>query len=247
MPGLQLLEGGQVTTGSILNWFKRNFASDLELEAHRQGVSVYDLLDQEASKLPVGSEGLIVLDYFQGNRTPHTDSLARGMMLGLSLQASRAHIFRAMREGIAYGLKDIVDTFVKQGCAISRLIACGGATQSELFMQIYADVLGQPIYTTKVREASLLGSAVAAAYGAGLYPSLAAASKAMVNVKSAYQPDTARYDEYKFYAQKYRELYNHVKPVMHEVSQHVMKSGNSQSISPIKKNKGFQPLVTPDS
>jgi FGGY-family pentulose kinase len=230
VPGLHLLEGGQVSTGSILNWFKRNFASDLEGEAKRQGMSVYDLLDQEASKLPVGSEGLIVLDYFQGNRTPHTDSLARGMMLGLSLQASRAHVFRAMREGIAYGLKEIVDTFTHQGCAISRLIACGGATLSSLFMQIYADVLGQPIYTTNVREASLLGSAVAAAYGAGLYPSLAAASKAMVTAKSSYQPDQTKHEEYQFYARKYKELYQHVRPIMHELSQYVVKSESSRSL-----------------
>lgn len=221
IPGLNLVEGGQVSTGSILNWFKQNFAGELGHHAKASGVSVYQLMDEEAARVPVGSEGLIVLDYFQGNRTPHTDSLARGVVLGLSLQASRAHIFRAIMEGIAYGMKDILDTFVRQQCPVERVIACGGATNSPLFMQIYADVIGQPIYLTRVTEASLLGSAVTAAYGARLYPSLQAASKAMVTIAGEYQPNRERHEQYQFYAQKYREVYQQIRPVMHDVTRHV--------------------------
>lgn len=219
IPGLNLIEGGQVSTGSILNWFKRNFAQDLVEQAARTGGSAYRLLDDEAAKIRPGSEGLIVLDYFQGNRTPHTDSLARGVILGLSLQASRAHVFRAVMEGIAYGMKDIVDTFIRHQCTISRVIACGGATQSKLFMQIYADVLGQPITITHVPEASLLGSAVLAAVGAGLYPTLADASRQMVEVVGEYQPDPERHQAYQFFVQKYQETYQQLRGVMHSISQ----------------------------
>jgi ribulokinase len=222
VPGLSLIEGGQVSTGSILNWFKREFGGSLATEADAKGVSIYRLLDDEAARVPVGSEGLIVLDYFQGNRTPHTDSLARGVVMGLSLQSSRAHAFRAIMEGIAYGMKDILDTFKRHECVVSRVIACGGATHSPLFMQIYADVIGQPITTTKVTEASLLGSAVAAAYGAGWYPSLVAASKAMVETSGVYQPDMSRHEAYAFFAQQYRDLYNAIRPVQHTVTRHVL-------------------------
>lgn len=221
IPGLNLIEGGQVSTGSILNWFKREFASGLAAEAEEKGVPVYRLLDDEAAQVPAGSQGLIVLDYFQGNRTPHTDSLARGLVFGLSLQSSRAHVFRAIMEGIAYGMKDILDTFTRHECAVSRVIACGGATRSPLFMQIYADVLGQPIHTTRVTEASLLGSAVAAAYGAGLFPSLSATSRAMVQPGGVYQPDMRQHTEYGFYAQQYRELYTALRPIQHAVTRHV--------------------------
>jgi ribulokinase len=220
IPGLNLIEGGQVSTGSILNWFRRNFAGDLAAQAEARSVSIYKLLDEEAARVPVGSDGLIVIDHFQGNRTPHTDSLARGVVMGLSLQASRAHIFRAIMEGITYGTKEIVDVFVSQGCAVQRVIACGGATQSRLFMQIYADVLGQPIYTTRMAEASLLGSAVAAAVGGGLYNNLIDAAKAMVVIQGEYQPDPVRHDQYLFYAHKYREVYQHLRTVMHEVARH---------------------------
>ncbi len=221
LPGLNLVEGGQVSTGAILNWFKRNFAADLADHAHETGVSIYKLLDDEAEKIRVGSDGLIMLDYFQGNRTPHTDSSARGVFLGLSLQASRAHVFRAIMEGIAYGMKDILDTFARNQCAVSRVIACGGATHSPLFMQIYADVIGQPIYTTRVPEASLLSSGVAAAYGAGFYPSLQEASHKMTQMVNEYQPNAERHQQYQFYVQKYQETYQQLKQVLHDVTHHV--------------------------
>lgn len=221
IPALNLVEGGQVSTGSILSWFKRNFAQDLVEQSQKQGTPVYAVLDAEADKVSVGSDGLIVVDYFQGNRTPHTDSQARGVVLGLSLQATRAQIFRAMMEGIAYGMKDIMDTFARQKCQVSRVIACGGAIHSKLFMQIYADVIGQPIYLTRVPEASLLGAAVAAAVGAGLYPGLTEASRAMTQITGVYKPDMQRHQEYQFYVRKYQETYQQLKGIMHDVSQHV--------------------------
>ena len=221
MPGLSSVEGGQVSTGSILSWFKRNFAGGLAEEAKRKGVSIYQLLDREATQIPLGSEGLIVLDYFQGNRTPHTDSLARGAVWGLSLQASRGHVFRALMEGIAYGLNDILETFTRQDYLISRIIACGGATQSPLFMQIYADVLGKPIYLTHEPEASLLGSAVVAAVGAKAYPDLVQAANQMVRISGEYQPDLERHRAYQFYAKKYQETYQQLKPLMHQMSQKI--------------------------
>jgi ribulokinase len=219
--GLNLVEGGQVSTGSILNWFKRNFAGDLALEAQARGVSVYRLLDEEAARIAPGADGLIVLDYFQGNRTPHTDSSARGVMFGLSLQATRAHVFRAVMEGIAYGMQDILATFAHNQCEVSRVIACGGATHSPLFMQIYADVIGKTIFTTRVAEASLLGSAVAAAVGAGLYPSLQTASQRMVKLSGSYSPDPARHQQYQFYVRQYQVMYRQLKGMMRDVTAHV--------------------------
>lgn len=221
IPGLNPVEGGQVSTGSILNWFKRNFASGVEAEAAAQGMSAYQLLDSEAAQIAPGSEGLIVLDSFQGNRTPHTDSSARGMVWGLSLQTSRGHLFRALMEGIAYGMQDILEAFERNQVPVERVIASGGATRSPLFMQIYADVLGKPMYTTRQREASLLGSAVVAAMGAGVYPSLVEASRNMVQEASVTQPDASRHAEYRFYVQKFQETYPRMKELMREMTAHV--------------------------
>ena len=218
IPGLHLLEGGQVSAGSILNWFKRNFGQGLEAEAAANQISVYQLLDREAAQIPVGSEGLIVLDYFQGNRTPHTDSAARGTIWGLSLQSSRAHVFRALMEGVAYGMRDIVETFARYQFNVARIIASGGATRSPLFMQIYADVLGMPIYTTRCPEATMLGSAVVAATGAGVYPNLVAAANAMVEIAGEYQPNAARHAEYDFYMRQYQATYRQLKGLMSDMN-----------------------------
>jgi ribulose kinase len=144
--------------GSLLSWFKRNFART-QNAAIARNISVYRLLDEEAAQVPPGAAGLIVLDYFQGNRTPHTDSAARGAIWGLSLQSGRAQIFRALMEGIAYGMEDILQTFRGHGFVVERIIASGGATHSPLFMQIYADVVGQPLSITRSQSVAA-GSAI---------------------------------------------------------------------------------------
>jgi ribulokinase len=218
LPGLNLVETGQVSTGSILSWFKRNFGHGAAVDAAAQGIGVYQLLDAEAAQVPLGSDGLIVLDYFQGNRTPHTDSAARGMIWGLSLQADRGHIFRALMEGIAYGLQDIAGTLARHEFTIQRLIASGGATQSPLFMQIYADVLGKAITVTREPEASLLGSAVVAAVGSGAYSDLATAAQAMVQPSRQYRPDLDRHAQYQPFVQLYRETYRQMRGLMHTMN-----------------------------
>lgn len=221
IPGLHLIEAGQVSTGSVLSWFRRNFARDLESEAAGRGLSPYQLLDQEAATVPIGSEGLVALDYFQGNRTPHTDASARGAIWGLSLQSSRAHVFRALMEGIAYGLRDILDTLERSGFATERLIASGGATHSKLFMQIYADVLGIPLHTTREPEASMLGAAVSAAVGAQIYPNLQEAAKSMVSIAGTYHPNGSNHAQYAFYLRNYQETYRRLQDLMQQMSQHL--------------------------
>ena len=218
MTGLNLVEAGQVSTGAILAWFKRNFMGEAEREAQTKGLSVYQLLDQEAATTPPGADGLIMLDYFQGNRTPHTDSLARGALWGLSLNHTRGHIFRALMEGIAYGVQDILQTFGKQGFAVERLFASGGATRSPLFMQIYADVTGRRIYVGQDAEASLLGSALVAAVGAGLYPDFSSAAAQMASIRGSYEPDQERHAAYNFYVENYQATYPQLKALMQGMS-----------------------------
>jgi ribulose kinase len=226
IPGLHLVEGGQVSTGSILHWFKRHFAEGLESQAIEKGLSLYQMLDAEAAEVPIGSEGLIVLDYFQGNRTPHTDSQARGTILGLSLGATRGHVFRALLEGIAYGTRDILEMFAQHEFQPARIVACGGATRSPVFMQIYADVTGQTLYTTQQAEASLLGSAVLAAVGADAFDDLAQASGAMVEISGAYQPNAENHAAYQFYFDQYRRAYQQLRGMMHDITGHVAGQGS---------------------
>jgi len=221
--GTSLVEGGQVSTGSIKTWFKNNFLpKEWEEEAKKRGVSVYTVIDEKAAEIPPGSEGLILLDYFQGNRTPYADSLARGVIWGLSLLHGPAHIARAINEGVAYGAEHCFRAMAEAGYKINKIVACGGIVQSPVWMQIHADVCGQPLYTTKeVQAEACLGDAIVAATTAGVYGSIPEAAAQMVKLDKVYEPNMERHEEYKFFVQKYIDTWPQLRDLVHETVRHV--------------------------
>ncbi|MBE0688782.1 MAG: xylulose kinase, partial [Anaerolineae bacterium] len=132
IPGQYTVEGGQISTGSILRWFKESFIGGRYLrEVDRTGASMYDVMTPEAMKIRPGSDGLVVLDYWQGNRTPLVDPLARGMMWGLTLSHTPAHVFRAIMEGVAYGTEHILRVFRENGYQTTEIVAAGGPVKSK--------------------------------------------------------------------------------------------------------------------
>lgn len=220
LPGQYTIEGGQVSTGSVVKWFKDHFcAAEAEI-ARQRGVDTYTVLNELAAQVPLGSEGLIVLDYFQGNRTPYVDSLARGAFWGLSLKHTTAHLFRAILEGIAYGSEHIFRVFRQHGYTVREIVAAGGPTRSRLWMQIHADVSGLPITLTQVPDAPTLGSAILAAVAAGLYADPAAAAGQMVRVATRIEPDMQRHAEYQFYVDQYIATYPRLHELMHAMTLH---------------------------
>lgn len=218
VPGLQLVEGGQTSTGSIINWFVQEYCCNQRIEAEKQGKQLYTLLNEQAAQLPIGSEGLIVLDYFQGNRTPYADPDVRGTFYGLSLKHTPAHLFRAIMEAICFGTEAIMQSFKKGGMSPTGIYISGGAAKSGLWMQMHADVCNLPIYVPDVTEAPCLGSAILGAAACGLYPDIPTAAKNMVNMKNTVTPDAGRHREYMKYYEKYRELYGIAKDWMHSVT-----------------------------
>ncbi len=205
IPGLHTVEGGQVSTGSVVNWFKNLLG----------GSASYDDLNREAAALPPGSEGLVLLDHFQGNRTPYTDPNSRGVISGLTLKHGRGHIFRAALEGVAYGTELILDTMRATGFEPEDVVVCGGATRSDLWLQIHADVSGLPLSLTEVADAPTLGSAILAAVGAGLYDDIADASDAMVKVTRTVEPSAEAHRAYRPYFEAYRDTYGALAPLLH--------------------------------
>ena len=223
--GLYVVEGGQVSTGSIIKWFRDNFCGSLAQEAQRQGIGLYDLLNKRAAEVPVGSDGLLVLDHWQGNRSPYTDPEARGMIWGLTLKHDAVHIYRAIIEGICYGTELIFQTLREHGFQPQQIVACGGPLKSQLWMQIHADVSNLPITFTKVPEAAVLGSAILAAVGAGAYPDIQDAASHMVHSSHRIEPDLVRHREYQFYVEKYIATYHQMRDLMHETVRHVAERG----------------------
>jgi FGGY-family pentulose kinase len=225
IPGQYTVEGGQVSTGSIVAWFKNRFAGDTVAEAKKRGVDPYDILSDMAREVPIGSDGLVVIDYFQGNRTPYTDPLARGMIWGLSLSHGQGHIFRAIIEGICYGTEHILRTMRRHGFEPKLNVVAGGPTKSDLWMQMHADVSNIPISFTKVGEGPVLGSAMLGAVGAEIYPDIQAAAENMVHYTHTIEPDAERYEEYRFYVDRYVETYPQMRELMHKTVRHVAGSG----------------------
>lgn len=201
-PGKAVLEGGQSSSGSMVAWFKRHFAPDTSYEA----------LTEAAAALPAGSEGLMVLDHFQGNRTPYTDNFSRGAITGLSLKHTPAHIFRALIESICLGTRLIVENFGEDYEA-SRIVVCGGATNSPFWLQVHADTLGAPIELTEVADAPALGSAILAAHGIGAFASIEDGCRAMVHTKHTIHPNPEQTAAYTALMPRYREFYRAMKAV----------------------------------
>ncbi len=222
--GANVIEAGQISTGSVLKWFKENFINEkIVKNADRKKLSVYDYMNEEAAKIPIGSEGVIVLEHWQGNRTPFVDPHSRGVIRGLSLKHTPVHIYRAIMEGVAYGTELILRIIKENNFKIKEIIACGGTTKSRLWLQIYSDVTGLPLKTTSTPEAASLGSAILGAVAAKKYDSIKEAADVMVKFKEEITPDLKNYEKYKFFVNCYHDTYLKLKDSFFEVNKHLSK------------------------
>jgi ribulokinase len=217
--GRWLLELGQVSTGSILHWYKDNMAPPAVHEAAAaRGLSLYAYLDALADQIPPGSGGLVALDYWQGNRTPLRDPLARGALVGLTLYHTPAHVYRALLESAAFGNRHILEALDQAGVRIKELRASGGGAKSEVWLQMHADIANTPVTITSSEDACLVGCAVAASACLGVYPDLQTAAGRMVRPVRTFEPDPARHQAYAPAYTLYRELYPAVRPIFRRVA-----------------------------
>lgn len=204
-PNRYIVEGGQTSTGSIIAWLGRLMNGTMDLAE----------LNRKAAELEPGCDGLIVQDHFQGNRTPYTDPLSRGAIVGLTLAHEPHHIFRAIMEGIGFGTRAILDAMASAGYRGTEITVGGGAGASDLWLQIHADTAGLPVCVPASRDAPSVGAAVLAAHGAGHFSSIDDGIAAMVRPGKRIEPrprETALYNEI---YQRYLALYPALKSVSH--------------------------------
>ncbi|MEO6929753.1 MAG: FGGY-family carbohydrate kinase, partial [Casimicrobiaceae bacterium] len=147
------------------------------------------------------------LDHFQGNRTPYTDSCSRGAIVGLSLAHGRAHVFRAMIEGIAFGTRAILDCMTAAGVRVDELAIGGGASRSPLWVQIHADTARCPVKVASFADAPVLGSAILAAVGSDAFEDIDSAIDAMVRFERVVDPDPRNSERYAEVFERYQRLY----------------------------------------
>ncbi|SDY40787.1 FGGY-family carbohydrate kinase [Eubacterium barkeri] len=203
-----MLEGGQISAGSITKWFVKEFNINRP--------DAYAYLAEEASKIPIGSDGVIVLDFFQGNRTPYKNANLKGNIFGLTLKHSQFHIYRAILEGIAFGMKNILDNFKNQGYEINTIVGSGGVTKNPVWLQIIADVTGAKVVINECTDAGVLGHCVLGAVTAGVYGDLKEAVDHMVHSKSIVEPNLENTKKYQKVFDRYIRLYESLKDIMNE-------------------------------
>lgn len=205
---------GGATAGAIVKWFRNQFC-ELEIKAEQEGgPNAYDVLNEQAEKLPAGSDGLIVLPYFMGERSPVWDSDAKGTLVGLSLAHTKAHVYRAFLEAVAYSLRDAMNA-TGDDLGKSILIA-GGVTKSKLWRQIFADVTGYPVVCPKQDVEANMGDVMLAGIGTGLltYDEV----KSWQVLDDPIQPDPERHAQYDRCFAVYKSIYTHLKDDMKALS-----------------------------
>jgi ribulose-phosphate 3-epimerase len=216
LPDLRFAEGGQSSTGSLLRWARSNLLTSANSDSN----VTYAELDLEASAIKPGSDGLVALETFQGSRTPVTDPLARGALVGLTLAHKRAHVWRALLEAVCFGTKACIGALQAAGHSCNEIIIAGGATRSPLWLQLHADVTGKPVVVCEYSDAPLLGCAILAAVGVGLYKSVPEGVDAMVRVARRIEPNAEKNFEYEdLYERIYRPLADAVRPIAHSIGQ----------------------------
>lgn len=218
--GQYTVEAAQASSGSSIAWLVRTLAPHVVAEAERVGESPYDLLNRRSAHLPIGSNGLVINEYLQGNRTPYTDSKARGIIAGLSLGHDIEDLYRAMQEAVCYGVELNLRGMREAGFVPDQLVATGGATRSGAWMQMHADVAGVPIVTTATSDAVVIGAAVQAAAGAGVYGSLQEAAAAMVHEDRTIEPRAQVHEEYAWWVDRYADQFPALRAVQHAVVDH---------------------------
>lgn len=202
---------GQLSANSIIEWFRKEIAEEADAKAF------FEKMEEAVRQVPVGSRGLMALDYFQGNRHPYLDTKVRGMIYGLSPKHTKADIYRCLLESISYGTENLLQQYRKSGVEINEINISGGTTNSDIFMQIQADVSNVKINVPDDCQSVCMGAAICTAYAGGYYDSLQSAVRGMVSYKKVIYPEVANVRKYQKLFQKYQEIYPMMKNWMHEM------------------------------
>lgn len=209
-PGLRMIEGGQVSAGSILKWLSQDiFGIDND--------ALPDLLAAAEAIEPADTR-LLALDFWMGNRTPYRDARLRGAFLGLSLSHDRASIYRAAVTAVALGAANVVFDLERQGVRVDRIVMAGGIMRNPVWLQATVDAIGKPVGLAPDDNLTLYGNAVAAAVGLGLWPDLTAAAKALAPQVTMLTPDAGRHDQYRRLLAQYRQAVVALTPLLHALA-----------------------------
>jgi L-ribulokinase len=209
--GLWGYEAGQSGVGDIFAWFvEHSTPGYVKAEAEQRGLSVHELLTEQAAAQPVGAHGLVALDWHSGNRSVLVDHHLSGVIVGLTLSTKPHEVYRALLEATAFGTRVIIDAFEESGVPVNEFVVAGGLLRNSFLMQLYADITRRPLSLIGSSQGPALGSAIHAAVAAGAYPDVPAAARAMGKIeRAAYTPDPQRAAAYEALYVEYQRLHDY--------------------------------------
>jgi xylulokinase len=217
-PGAYDIAGGMATSGALTRWFRDQFSAEERQCEDRGGENAYAALANAAAAIPPGSDGLICLPFFSGERTPINDPLARGMIAGLTLSHTKAHVYRALLEGTAYGVRHNVETMAAMGANPKRLVAVGGGARNRAWMQVVSDVTGVPQDVPERTIGASYGDAFLAGVASGIIEDRAELSRTWVETGARIEPDPAISSVYDEYYALYVRLYERTREEQHALA-----------------------------
>jgi len=198
------------TSGSMLKWFRNNFAFEEKLESDKTGINVYDVLINRASKV---NTDVFVLPHFAGAATPYMDPQAKGVVVGLNINTSREELVKAILEGITFEMMVNLECLDNAGIKVNELRAVGGLAKSDYMLQLKADMMGKKIVSLNISEAGTLGVAILAGAASGVFKSVEDAVEKLIKVKKEYFPDEKAHQAYREKFRTYKKIYPAFKSV----------------------------------
>ena len=212
-PNKYIIAGEMETGGGALMWFRDVLCQEERRQASEMGKSSYDLLTTMAGSIPPGSDKLIFLPWLSGERAPVLDHYARGGFIGLTMSHNKAHMIRAVMEGVAYHIQWICEAMEKTGFVIEGFNGIGGGCNSPVWVQTIADVTGRPLRVVKNHmEAGAVGAALTVAVGLGIHPNMDAVDD-LIEIEYVVHPDKSHRQRYNDLYRIYRELYTVLVPI----------------------------------
>ena len=210
IPGRWHVMGVTQAAGLSLRWFRDCFGSKFA----EQNAESYEQLSAEAATVPAGAEGLLWAPYLMGERTPHLDPNARAAFIGLTASHTRAHMVRAILEGVTFSLRDTFTIFAQMNVPVNCIRLGGGGATSALWRQIQADIYGKEVEIVEAEEGAAFGAAMLAGVGAKIWPSVDAACDAVVRVVKRVRPDPANTTVMNISYEKYGRIYTGMKYIL---------------------------------
>ena len=204
LPDLYVSFYYNLTGGALLKWFRDTFAPLEKTQAEAEGVDVYDLL---LAEMPADPTDLMVLPHFAPTGPPYFDNQPAGLIAGLTLETSRGQFIKGLLEGVTYYFREGLERMAAGGIDIDECRVSGGGARSDVWLQIKADILGRPLVRPQIIEASVLGAAILAGVGGGVYNSVEEAMATLVKFDRIFEPDARRQRQYDASFAHYHELY----------------------------------------